>query len=266
MITPPNNTTPDPATEIRDERDYRAVQAALSRRSEPPWVMQFLINLFERYRQARKIGWSRPWNKHGTVIFESFRLDPRRDADLLAYAHKVLTFLRAPMPATALELVDELAAAGADLMAFVFLAHVQEGPRRFERVTFGLGRRSSIAPRCRDRVDIDLDSEIHGDRSDGVSRVRVFVDPYRAKPRGLVWCHETERVPAAARSLFERTRVLARDWSDNDRRWTHWTSDYLNYFGPRRWALATTQLPPADAAPPERPAGLTASKPTLPAG
>lgn len=70
--------------EIRSEADYQNVLATLSRRDRPHAILRFLMRALESYRAARKMGWSRPWNKYGVVNFQSFKLDPAQDHELLA--------------------------------------------------------------------------------------------------------------------------------------------------------------------------------------
>lgn len=216
---------------------YQRVQALVSARREPPRVMKLLVNLFERYRQARRIGWSRPWNKSGTVIFQSFRLPVDTCAELREGAARVLASQLHRADPASRRFSVELLGDEAHLMVFVFLAHVVEDGRRFERITIGLGRVCTDAPRWRDRIDIDLDAEVDGDQTRGISRARVFVDPYEAHRPGPQWRSENI-VPSSAESdLFDHVLAAIPAWIAAGREWQHWTADYLDYFGPMRFAL-----------------------------
>jgi hypothetical protein len=57
----------------------------MDRQQRPPSILRFLMG-DELYRQARKIGWSRPWNKYGINTFLSFKLDFPQDDDLVERA------------------------------------------------------------------------------------------------------------------------------------------------------------------------------------
>ncbi|TPV93547.1 MAG: hypothetical protein B7733_19920 [Myxococcales bacterium FL481] len=238
------STTPREAADatalIRQDRDYQSVQAKISARREPPRVMRFLVNAFERYRQRRKIGWSRPWNKAGTVIYHSFRLN-RANSEALVSGVREFVEPVVPRSSDATAFVSELLDAS-DLMVFVFLSHVEQDGHRFERATIGLGRVHAHAPRHRDRIDIDLDAAVHGGRGGSLSRARVFVDPYRPDhPEPLFAC--TCPPTPEARALFERVVADCDQWRRGGQTWQHWTADYLDYFGAPKWGLVGSALP-----------------------
>ena len=60
-----------PTFEISDPDSYARAMRTLSDAKRPTWILQALMNAFEGYRQSRKIGWSRPWNKAGVTTFKS---------------------------------------------------------------------------------------------------------------------------------------------------------------------------------------------------
>ena len=222
---------------ITNEGEYRAVQSALSHRNRPHVILRYLMNLFEEYRQARRIGWSRPWNKAGVRTFLAFKMDVEDEL----FPAKVLDALpRDGIPEEGLSLARELAARPE--MAFLFLSEIEEGGRRFESATLSLGRVNASNRRCRDRVDVILDAEIVGARCMGLTRVRVFVDPYRG-PKAGEWSVTTSATPVL-RQLAGELRLRAAGWAvRGERVWNHWTSDYIDYFGPAEWSVENPWLP-----------------------
>ena len=85
--------------EIRDEAGHQAAIRVMDRQQRPPSILRFLMGGIELYRQARKIGWSRPWNKYGINTFLSFKLGFPQDDDLVERARAVLAEISAGMPA-----------------------------------------------------------------------------------------------------------------------------------------------------------------------
>ncbi|MDG4549205.1 MAG: hypothetical protein P9F19_06820 [Candidatus Contendobacter sp.] len=224
--------------EIRSEADYQNVLATLSRRDRPHAILRFLMRALESYRAARKMGWSRPWNKYGVVNFQSFKLDPAQDHELLALGQAVLDAECAAMPAPARAFVDDLFARRDPLMGFVFIQEFTDGGCRFEGGVLSLGRRATDQPRYRDRLDLILESPVVEGHSQGLARLRVFVDPYLGKKEPL-WSTTVEPAhDAASVHLFERLATLSWDWPRlPERLWDHWTSAYIDYFGPRQWLM-----------------------------
>ena len=87
---------------IDNENQYREASKTLAREKRPPAVLRMLMNSFESYRQARKYGWSRPWNKVDLASGKRFPLntkalplthvirtkDPNRFSWIVAYRAK----------------------------------------------------------------------------------------------------------------------------------------------------------------------------------
>ncbi len=235
--------------EIKDETAYKAAMRTLSSQDRPPAILRFLMSAFESYRQARKIGWSRPWNKYGINTFLSFKLGFPKDNDLIDRARAVLAAECADMSEEAKIFVDELFADDA-LMGFIFLQEFTEDGQRFESATLSFGRKTQ--KHYRDRVDLILEAPISGAGVGKFSRLRVFVDPY-AGQKEPIWQETIDGVSTvAARDLFVEICNLTRQWRDDDARiWDHWTSRYIDYFGPRQWSLDASHFTPADTARPE---------------
>jgi hypothetical protein len=221
---------------IQDEQQYRQFKETLSRHKRPPLVLRLMMQALEAYRSARKLGWSRPWNKYDLMNFQSFRLKAARDARLLTLAAELLRTECANMPAEAREFCDELLGDRDHLMGFLFVHEFSEQGRHFEGATLSLGRVNDR--RYRDRLDIILESPVEAESGTGLGRLRVFVDPFRGVAAPL-WRTSVEPVGSgAATELFDLLSDASWDWADQpERLWDHWTSAYIDYFGPRRWPM-----------------------------
>jgi hypothetical protein len=223
---------------IRNELDYRHVQATLSRRKAKPRLLRALMSLFERYRQARKIGWSRPWNKHGVRTFAAFRVLAAEDQHLLGLASRVVHDVVPRLSPRSCALHRDVFSGAVLPMGFVFLSEIEEGGRRFESVTLSLGRVAPGHPRHRDRIDIVLDSEIVEDASEGITRVRVYLDPFDVDRTPAEMFVADGSFPPTAAALFLALITATERWQiESTRAWEHWTSAYIDYFGARRWGL-----------------------------
>jgi hypothetical protein len=240
MAEAPNNA--NKTIEIKDETTYQAAMRTLGNQDRPPAILRFLMGAFESYRQSRKIGWSRPWNKYGINTFLSFKLDFPRDADLIERARAVLADEAGAMPGAARNFVDDLFADG-NLMGFIFMQEYSEDGRRYESVTLSFGRKTQ--KRYRDRLDLILEAPIAGSTVGAFSRLRLFVDPY-AEQKEPIWQNTFEAVSSEnAADLFRHLGDLSWQWAgDKTRIWDHWTSRYIDYFGPRQWSLDDSNFAP----------------------
>ena len=229
---------------IQNEEQYRLAIRTLDQKRKPARFLRLVMNALEAYRQARKMGWSRPQNKKGLTVFQSYTLDAERDRTLI---NSVFAGAREEFAELGEREWTFLAELEADpkLMAFVFVHDLEEAGRRFEGITYSLGRRSRDKPRFRDRFDLILEAEIVDGQSQGLSRVRTYVDPFVQPIRhNPAWttAHHTI-VSGRSHALFERGSLLHEQWqADPERHWSHWTTEYIDYFGPRKQAVAGTRF------------------------
>lgn len=226
------------AVSIQSDADYRGAQIALTRRSYPEKLLRILMQALENYRGSRKIGWSRSWNKVSVRNFQSFKLG-RRDGDLQRRACALLNLECPEIPSDARAFLEELLYRDTPSMGFVFLTEVEDGGERYEGVVLSYGRINAENRRFRDRFDILLESKVVDGTSKGLSRIRVFVDPYRPGIMEPLWSVTIDEPKASlASELFDHIADLANEWScDPSRVWAHWVTEYIDYFGPRRWDL-----------------------------
>ena len=236
---------PSSQYDIKDKTAYRAAVTALNTRSRPPAILRFIMQALEHYRQFRKMGWSRPWNKYGIMTFQSFALRFPQDNDLIAMARSVVADQCPDLPGDAAAFLDDLLGdnqeSRAQLMGFIFIHEFIEGERRFEGVTLSFGR--VCDKRFRDRFDLILEAPLEKESRNDFSRLRVFIDPFRplntANAKDPIWTRVIEpAVSESARRLFEKLAAISWDWAeDTSRHWDHWTSAYIDYFGPRQWPV-----------------------------
>ena len=246
--------------EIKDKSTYNTAVQARSRKSRPPAILRFIMQALEKYRQNRKMGWSRPWNKYGIMTFQSFKLDFSGNGDsaggdpveaaLIDGARAVVAAECAAMPEEAAAFIDDLLAdaSRSALMGFVFVHEFTENDNRFEGVTLSFGRVKD--KRFRDRFDLIFEAPVGAAGVGEFSRLRVFVDPYLGVGEPA-WTTTVDPVAApASKALFDRLAELSWDWAGEDARiWDHWTSAYIEYFGPRQWPAEQSHFHSPDAPP-----------------
>lgn len=260
-------TSPPGPGPIRSEEEYQLAVRELGKRSRPPWMLRVLMNALEAYRQARKMGWSRPQNKDGVTTFASFELDARIDRPLI---ERTLGALALEFPAVAVDhaqfVGDLLTDPG--LRGFVFVHDILDGGRLYEGATVSLGRVVRGSPRHRDRLDIIVEREVVGGASVSPGRMRAYVDPFvRLPDRHSPVALGPAALGAAGTSLFEELSAFyARYQRVPEKAWRHWTQDYIDYFGPRVRPVAGTAFPtPIDELHAPSRTGGRASRPPAPA-
>jgi len=220
---------------IKSELEYQKAAQTLSKQNQPPSVLRFLMRALETYRSNRKMGWSRPWNKYDLLNFQSLKLKLPDDNYLIEQAKAVLSAECQDMPVEQAEFARELLA-DPNLMCFVFAHEFTDDVRQFEGATLSFGRANN--KRYRDRLDIIVESEVMNGISKGFTRARIFVDPY-VQNESHLWSHINETLAKQVTlDLFYTLSNLS--WSaadDVSRQWNHWTSAYIDYFGPRQWPM-----------------------------
>jgi hypothetical protein len=153
----------------------------------------------------------------------------------------------ADMPAAASQFIDELLAQRERLMGFIFVYEYEDGGTQYEGVNLSFGRKATHEPRYRDRFDLILESPVFDGISRGLQRMRVYVDPYNGQKEPLWSAQQSPRGTAAAR-LFDHLAAISWQWADDPQRiWDHWTSAYIDYFGPRRLVLQKSYFHMPDA-------------------
>lgn len=236
-----SNVQTTPAFEITDPESYSAAMRTLSEAKRPAWILQALMNAFEAYRQSRKIGWSRPWNKAGVTTFKSYRLDFSTDADLITLAWSILEEIRdrdtASLPEATTAFIADLLSAEPQkrrkLMGFLFYQEIEVDGRLVEAVTLSLGRVNG--KRHRDRLDLIFEAPLDREIAAQLSRIRLYVDPFMGVGRPLAHIELCGTDAEAHSHALTALGALYSDWAPTKGAvWDHWTSRYIDYFGPRR--------------------------------
>lgn len=228
--------------QIDSAKQYKQVKKTISKKQQPGKVMRFLMNALESYRQSRKLGWSRPWNKYHLTVFQSFKLKADVDQNLFAMARDLLNQDIA-MPSSAQHFVQDLLGNEQQLMGFVFVHDYQDpgDSQLYEGVTLSLGRVND--KKYRDRIDLIFESPVIGGESQGLSRVRVYIDPYMGAKEPLWTYTLTENLGSHAYTCFDLLSNCSWNWAvDESKLWNHWTESYIDYFAPRQQVLTQSYL------------------------
>jgi hypothetical protein len=259
-----------PAFEINNPESYAQAMRTLSEAKRPAWILQALMNAFEAYRQSRKIGWSRPWNKAGVTTFKSYKLNFADDSDLIALASSIVGGIGSRetevWPGSAAEFVADLLSPEPEkrrrLMGFLFYQEIEVDGRLNEAVTLSLGRVNG--KRHRDRLDLIFEAPVAQNSAAPISRIRIYVDPFLGVAPPLAQAELNGAEAEAHSHALATLSDLYRDWEPTKGAvWDHWTSRYIDYFGPRRHhsiathfleaapflAAAPVDMAPGDVAP-----------------
>lgn len=216
---------------IDSATEYNRVKKAISKKDQPSKIMRFLMNSLESYRQSKKLGWSRSWNKYNLTVFQSFKLRINEDRRLLELAKQLLDQDIA-MPSSAKNFVEQLLADEKHLMGFIFVHDFNDNGQQFEGATLSLGRVKD--KKFRDRIDLIFESPVENESTLGFSRIRVYIDPYMGAKELLWTCTVSDKLSPHAFELFESLSTCSWDWAEKQERvWQHWTSNYIDYFGYR---------------------------------
>jgi hypothetical protein len=218
------------------ELSMGALTREINLRVKPNALLRMMMGSLEKKRQAKKLGWSRPWNKTGMTVFRSDRFDLASETDLARAWGNGLLDASAGMPREyrdfVLDLWDD-----ASRMAFAFYHNQSESGREYEGLTLSLGRKIPDDKSKRDRIDI-----VFGDlrRAGAVDRipdwVRIYVNPFSAWKSGEMWSISLKGgdIPEPLLGLYGMALdAYRRNGEMPDRQWNHWAFRYIDYFGPR---------------------------------
>ncbi len=221
--------------QISNEAAYQKTLSSLSKQDKPPRILCFLMSLLESYRQARKMGWSRAWNKYGVRTFQSFKLNTHDDMPFIQHAEKTLQTMP-NIPSDTLAFMQNILHEKERLMGFIFISEYTENTNIYESVTLSFGSKAKNNPRGRERFDMIFDCQIMDDHVLPLSRVRLYVDPYRnGEKEALYQCAITPPFSTELLTLFEQLCDYSWQWHDNPKKlWDHWTSQYIDYFSERQ--------------------------------
>lgn len=68
-------------------------------------------------------------------------------------------------------------------------------------------------------------------------RMRLYIDPIRAESSAPLWQSQQNLESELAQHLFLTLCNVSWSWQQKpEKHWGHWTTKYINYFGPRQHA------------------------------
>ncbi len=231
-----------------EELSAGTLMREINLQARPAWLLRKLMNALEGKRQAKGLGWSRPWNKTGLNVFRSHSHIHSEDGAVLGPVMKFVTDALAGAPQVYRQFAVDLLA-DPSLMAFTFYHNREDADTQFEGLTISFGRRVPLDSSKRDRLDLILEDQRIQGRVDGlVDRFRIMVCPweeYRNDRQHLAMTSESRpsETLLAAQDVYEVCVRKYRDWRESEaRQWSHWSQRYIDYFGPRRFIPAGTSF------------------------
>ena len=230
------------------ELSMPALIRELNQQKRPNWFLRKLMNALESKRQAKGLGWSRPWNKIGLNIFSTHILDTSNDADYFIPIRATLHHFLANAPESVKEFADSLLS-DPECMAFTFYHNSDIEGEQYEGLTLSIGRKIQTDKSKRDRIDLILeDARINGRVDRLVDRVRIYVCPWDKYKHEKQYYSKTFSpfAPGDQRltqGLYAHCVSRYHDWKeDESREWNHWSSKYIDYFGPRSFIPTGTSF------------------------
>lgn len=227
-------------SELQNELEHRIAKNILNEGKQPSKILCFLTQRLENYRQSKKMGWSRTWNKKQIVNFQSFKLC-NTDIELRKLALQVIAAEWPEMPTQANQFAQDLLSGDLAPMGFIFFHELNEEGKIYEGAILSYGRKSGENRRFRDRLDIILESPVIDGNSQGFSRLRIYVDPY-LEHKAPLWSDVKETTfQPITEQLFRDLSALSWDWAkDKSRIWEHWVTQYIDFFGPRKTKMKSS--------------------------
>lgn len=212
----------------------------ISQDKAPPKLMVILMNLLEKMRQSRGMGWSRAWNKYGVNTFRTHKVKPDHDVEHIEDTHQLLDSITSVTGKEHNQFISDLFS-DPGLMCFHFYNDREDDGIHSEGITVSLGRKVPGDASKRDRLDLVFDDNIVNLRADGqIDRVRIYVCPWDNYKEGRAYAVvDLQEIPESLRDViqnyYERQIQSFHSWKRvPERRWAHWYTRYINYFGPRK--------------------------------
>lgn len=231
-----------------DELSEPAMMRELNLQKRPSWILRKLMNSLEGKRQAKGMGWSRVWNKKDLNVFRTHVMNASTDAEHLEEMKSLILDLLGSAPDSYRSFAESLLA-DSKLMIFVFHHNRDSDGEQYEGLTLSLGRKVEGDPSKRDRIDLVLEDRRVDGRVDGlVDQVRLYVCPWseysNEKQHFLAdLSRDDAEFPIAAQSLYEHSVRCYHQWKgEEDRQWSHWSANYIDYFGARSFIPVGTSF------------------------
>ncbi|MDQ8204190.1 hypothetical protein [Pelagicoccus sp. SDUM812003] len=223
----------DPSTLSRE-----ALMRELTLQKRPFRILREFMKALEQKRAAKGLGWSRPWNKYGLTVFRTHIHPIGQDAKYLIDARELIQPCIAKLPDEYQLFVDDLWC-DPNLKAFTFYHNNKDEWGEFEGLSLSLGRKVAHDPSKRDRIDLILeDKRVDGAVDGSIERVRLYVNPwltYQNREYKLIeQGGPFEPVDEGYQDFYQESCRRYDRWkTDKSRQWSHWSANYIEYFGPR---------------------------------
>lgn len=222
------------------ELSIPALMREISLKRRPNALLVRMMNALEKKRQGKGYGWSRAWNKYGLNVFRSHTANMIEDGEYIApvrpFLEEILPQLEEPYGEFIPDLLSDPKS-----MVFTFYHNNHSDGEEYEGLTLSFGRKVPADQTKRDRLDIILeDRRVDGAVDGAVDRVRVYVcpwDSYTDKKFHLAELTDFEpKQKISAQQLYEHAVSYYHQWKDDEeRQWNHWSTRYIDYFGPRQF-------------------------------
>jgi hypothetical protein len=145
------------------------------------------------------------------------------------------------MPQAARNFIDELLVAESAPVDYLLFQEFTENDVQYEEAIISDGHINKENRRFRDRLDVILESPVNSGICAGLSRskLRIYVDPFNILDKKTLWQDVLENPGnPMAYQFFDYAANLSYAWEDDKSRvWKHWVTEYIDYFGPRQWAM-----------------------------
>jgi len=244
------NPTLEPSLETLESQfpTPQSLVREISNEKAPPKLLVILMNLLEKMRQGRGMGWSRAWNKYGVNTFHTHKVLPTQDHEQIEEAHRFLSLIAEKAGKEHLPFIEDLLT-DPNLMCFHFYHDRDEDLGPTEGLTVSLGRKVPDDRSKRDRIDIVFEDTVVAGAVDGlVDRIRVFICPWSEYQDGRAYhLIDFKETPGELREVvqdfYNRQVECFHRWKRiPERTWDHWSTRYIDYFGPRKISPLNTRF------------------------
>jgi hypothetical protein len=221
-----------------EELSMPALAREISLQKRPNALLVKMMNVLEGKRQAKGLGWSRAWNKYGLNVFRTHRADIGGDCEYFKAATPFLKAFTESVPDHYISFVHELLE-DPNAMGFTFYHNDDVDNEQYEGLTLSFGRKRAEDKTKRDRLDIILeDLRVDGSVDGRIDRLRIYICPwshYADKEFHLIDKTELDQDDQRqCQALYEHCIRFYHEWKgDPERQWSHWSTRYIDYFGPR---------------------------------
>jgi len=220
----------------QNELSHNTLIREISSQKKPNFILRKLMSALESMRAGKGMGWSRAWNKYDLNVFRTHTGNMEEDQALLKQIKEVLTPFLDGFPKEYKGFFEDLIS-DPKLMLFTFYHNRTVDGQDYEGLTLSLGRKVPSDRSKRDRFDLVLeDKREQGSVDQKLDLVRIYCCPwhmYQNKDLHLVKL-EANDILDSLQALYAASVDNYHQWKVmEERQWAHWSTRYIEYFGPR---------------------------------